>query len=264
MEGQENINLELILITGTAGMFLLAGAVVTFIYLYQRKLIKKKIAFQQIEQMLHKQELKSAYALLEGQDMERQRIAEEMHDSLGGSLVTLTMYADTFLKSTADSEQNALAEKVRIMAQKAYEEARKLSHRLDTGMLKHFGLKAAINDLVKTVAESGHVKINLALDLSQPLSSEVSLNIYRVIQELINNTLKHAQASEINLNLSQVNDEYISLIYEDDGKGIPLQLIESKGMGIRNIRSRIEKLNGNCSFDRTEKRGFTMIAEIPV
>ncbi len=264
MEGQENLNLELILIAGTAGMLLLAGAVVTFIYLYQRKLIKKKIDFQQIEQMLQKQELKSAYAMLEGQDIERQRIAVEMHDALGSRLVTLTMYAESFLKGNLSGEQRLIAEKMLDMAQNAHAEARSISHKLDTGVVKHFGLEATLKDLADVINQSNSVKVQLHSDIKADMSNEISHNLYRITQELLNNTLKHARASEITINVTQVNNEYISFIYEDNGQGLPSTYIESKGIGMRNVFSRIEKLNGEYTLGKKGLSGFTMIIEIPL
>lgn len=263
MESTESLNLELVLITGTAGMLLLTTAIAVFIFLFQRKLIKRKLAYQQVEDLLHKQELKSAYALMEGQDQERQRIAEEMHDNLGSSLVTLTMYADTFLKSVKDAEQQALAQKVHEIAQKAHEEARRLSHRLDSSVLKYFGLEASLRDLANTVNKSERINVQLNLDLPELLENEISLNLYRITQELVNNTLKHADARNISIAITHVSGEYISYIYEDDGKGI-LENANTKGMGMRNISSRVEKLNGQLSLDKKGQKGFTAIIEIPI
>src|SRR5687767_3616825 len=117
MENQTGTLDEWVLFVGTSMMLLLASAVIGFIYLYQRKLIKRKLAYQEIENLLRHQELKSAYALLEGQDMERQRIAEEIHDSLGSILVTLSMYTEAFEKASTPEEKQNLASKISKMTQ---------------------------------------------------------------------------------------------------------------------------------------------------
>lgn len=258
------MNNETVLIIGSLGMLLLSTAIIGFIYLYQRKLIKRKLAYQKIEDLLKHQELKSAYALLEGQDLERQRIAEEIHDNLGSAFVTLSMYADALGKSLASGERQRIEEKIGDIARQAIQEVRKISHRLDSGALHHFGLKAAVMDLVSAINESGTIAIELNLNLSGKLTNEISINLYRILQEFLNNTLKHAEASKIAIEISQITDKYISFVYEDDGIGFSMESIHGKGMGLRNIRARVEKLNGQISFEKKPTNGFSAVIEIPL
>lgn len=259
----KTLNNEIILILGSAGMLFLVASIITFIYLYQRKLIKRKIAYQEIENLLHQQELKSAYALLEGQDMERQRIAEEIHDNLGSIHVTLAMYAHSLSRASSEEEKNNLAEKISGIARQATEEARKISHRLDSASLKHFGLQAAINDLVRAVNDSGAVAVEANIELSSELSNESSLNLYRILQELVNNTLKHAHATKITIDISQISHDHISMIYEDNGIGFHPGERAHKGMGLRNIMARAEKLNAQINFGEQTGSGFSVAFEIP-
>jgi signal transduction histidine kinase len=264
MENQTGTLDEWVLFVGTSMMLLLASAVIGFIYLYQRKLIKRKLAYQEIENLLRHQELKSAYALLEGQDMERQRIAEEIHDNLGSILVTLSMYTEAFEKASTPEDKQNLATKISKMTQQAAEEARKISHRMDAGALHQFGLQAAIQDLLGAINSIENIQLIANVDLSENPTNEIGLNMYRVLQELINNTLKHAHAKTITLDISQVNDEYISFIYEDDGIGLKKDVQHSAGMGLRNIVARIEKLQGTISFEEKPTRGFSVVIEIPL
>lgn len=253
-----------VLLVGTCMMLLLASAVIFFIYRYQRKLIKRRLAFQEIENMLRQQELKSAYALLEGQDMERQRIAEELHDSLGSTLVTLSMFTDAFQKAASEEERHGLAIKIGSTAQQAVYETRNISHKLDIGALRHFGLKAGLEDLVNTLHQSGIIQVFTSIELGVGLSNDISVNLYRIVQELINNTLKHAKAAEIRIDVSQIQDDYLSLIYQDDGIGLPANSSLAKGMGLRNITSRVEKLQGTISFSNHSTKGVSVIIEIPL
>jgi signal transduction histidine kinase len=254
----------LILVIGTTGMLALATGIVTFIYLYQRKLIKRKLAYQEIENLLRHSELKSAYALLEGQDMERQRIAEEIHDNLGSILVTLSMYAHTLHKTDVPEEKAQLADKIGEIARQAHEEARRISHKLDSGALRHFGLESAIKDLINAVNNSGAITVEANIDIDRELPTEAGLNVYRIIQELINNTLKHAKASRINIDISPISNEYISFIYEDNGTGFSLEDGQKKGMGLRNLAARAEKLNAHLTFGEEAKSGFSVALEIPL
>ena len=258
-----SLNIDLVLILGTSGMLLLATAIILFIYLYQRKLIKRKLAYQKIEDLLKKQELKSTYALIEGQEAERKRIAQDLHDSLGSMLVTLNMYADTLIGKAAKKEVKQLAEKISDITQQATEETRRISHNLDTSMLTHFGLEAAINDLLNAIRKAKSMAIVSHIHLPHRLHKEVSNNLYRIIQELINNTLKHAHATKIHLEVSQISTEYISLIYEDNGVGFDTST-KVNGMGLTNIASRIDTTGGTLQIDSKIKKGSSFIIEIPL
>ncbi len=262
MESESELTYYMILIAGTSGMLLLTIAIILFIYLYQRKLIKRKLAYQQIQNMLQKHELDSTYAILQAQDKERKRIAQDLHDNLGSILVTLNMYADTLGQKQTAEEKNDLAEKISKLALQANEETRNLSHSLDSGTLKHFGLNTALVDLVDAIKEAKDIKINLEVALQKLDNAEVSLNLYRIIQELFNNTLKHANASKITLELTQTQDNHISLIYEDNGIGFDEKGVNGKGMGLANLKLRTENINGHLTIDSNAGKGSTFIIEI--
>lgn len=263
MENQGLTN-QVILIIGSGGMLFLATGIITFIYLYQRKLIKRKIAYQEIENLLRKQELKSAYALLEGQDMERQRIAEELHDNLGSVLVTLSMYAHSIQRAGTDEEREDFMCKIIAISTQATEVTRRISQKLDSGAMRHFGFVVAVKDLVQAVNKTNGIQIETHIDLQSEIPNEIGLNLYRVLQELINNTMKHACASKINIDLSQVKTEYISLIYEDNGTGFAISEVRHRGMGLRNIQARVDKMNGQVTFGEKSKTGFSAAFEIPL
>jgi two-component system NarL family sensor kinase len=261
MEGENTLNYRLLVYLGTFGMLLLACAVIVFIYLYQRKLLKKKIAFQEIEDLLKKQELRSAYALLEGQDIERKRIAQELHDNLGSLLVTLNMYTDTALAATDSKKKDVLISKINVLASQAGDETKKLSHRLDSVALKHFGLETALKDLKEAIEGTRSIVINTSVILESELDGELTHNLYRIIQELVNNTLKHAKAEKISIDLHEVDNQSINLVYKDDGIGFDHKDIQT-GMGLNNIKSRVAKLSGELNIEASNK-GTNVNIEIP-
>lgn len=251
----------MVFLAGSTGMLLLAVGVVGFIFLYQRKLLKRKIAYQQIETLLHEQELKSAYAQLQGQDQERQRIARELHDSLGNLLQTLVLYNDLFARSQSAEEQRTLAGKISQVAHQAAEEARAISHRLDVVSLRHFGLRPALLDLVETVREARAVDIECTLDSEGALDYDTNFHIYRIVQELINNSLKHARASTLFLTLTEQNG-HLQLSYADNGVGLNSTEKAKPGMGMHNILSRVEKLKGQAVVGPAES-SFSIVIQIP-
>jgi len=264
MESQgSSLNTDLVLILGTSGMLLLTTAIILFIYLYQRKLIKRKLEYQKIEDLLKKQELQSAYALIEGQETERKRIAQDLHDSLGSMLVTLNMYADSLIGKGGKKEVKQLAEKISDTTKQATEETRRISHNLDTGILTHFGLEAAINDLVNAITKIKPINVICHVHMPDTVNKEIVINLYRIIQELINNTLKHANANKIHIELSQISHEYISLIYDDNGVGFDTTT-KGNGMGLTNIASRIETIGGSLQIESKINKGSSFIIEIPI
>jgi len=253
---------EVTLYIGSFAMLILAMSIIMFIYLYQRKLLKKKIAFQEIEDLLKKQELRSAYTLLKGQDMERKRISQELHDNLGSMLVTLKMYADSAMSSSSLEKKDELIDRVSQIVEKASQATRNLSHQLDSVALKHFGLESAIKDLKQTLLESKGLNMITSIILDDDIDADTTHNLYRIIQELVNNTLKHAHASHISVDIHQIGQDLISLNYKDDGVGFDVDSVKS-GMGLLNIKSRVDRLSGELSIESGPK-GTLVTIEIPI
>lgn len=251
-------NRRQLLILYLFSFLLILASIATYLFFNQRRKRLKAASDKQIQDILQEQEMKATYALLEGQDKERKRIAAELHDNLGSILVTLNMYADT-LQSKDPKEAKPLAKKISEVAQLANEETRKISHSLDSGLLKHFGLEAAIRQLTEAVSTARTIQFKLALHIEK-ISSESGLEIYRIIQELVNNTLKHSQCTKVHLEVSQV-DQSFSIIYEDNGIGFNRSEIVA-GMGLKNIENRVNKLDGELTIDSVPGKGSTFIIEI--
>lgn len=262
MESQVSpINVEMVLILGTSGMLLLVTAIVMFIYLYQRKLIKRKLEYQEIEDLLKKQELKSAYAILAAQEKAYKHVAEELHDDLGSMLVTLNMLSDTLPNTTDPDTLKDIAGKIGEVAQKASDATRQISHSLHSGVLKHFGLATAVTELTDTLNESHTITVDRHIDIQSKINSELSLQVYRVIQELVNNTLKHAKASKIHMDLTDAGG-ILSLIFEDNGIGFDQEETNFKGLGLNNLKTRVDRMGGNIHIESKKGKGTTTIIEI--
>jgi len=235
--------------------------VIGFLFVRQRRKLAKAASEQQINDLLQQQEIKTAYALLEGQDQERKRIASELHDNLGSILTSLNMFSDA-MQTKEDPQQMAhIADKISETSLLANEEVRKISHSLDSGLLKHFGLKTAITHLMEAVGSSKEITIETELQIEEDLKNETSLEIYRIVQELVNNTLKHAKCTKVRLDISHVDQE-ITLIFQDNGVGFDLEKVE-KGLGLKNLDKRTKKLDGELSIESQLEKGSTFIIEIP-
>ncbi len=257
------MSFDIYVLIGTFIMLLMAFSVVFFIYLYQKKIIQKNIKYREVESLLQKQELETAYQILEAKDKERKSIAEELHDNLGNILVSLNMYLDTLDDQLTEEKQIKKLERIKEIANKATEETRSLSHRLDAVSLKHFGLGVAIEDLAQTIEQTNSISVNRSILINETnINSEIALNLYRILQELVNNTLKYASASKISIELNQIKADYISFMYMDNGIGFDVDKTKG-GMGISNIYSRADKINSEINFNSGSK-GTSVNIEIPL
>jgi hypothetical protein len=227
--------------------------VVGFAFLFQRKLIKKEKAFREIEKMLKKQELDSAYNILSAQELERKRIAQEIHDNLGSMLAVVRMQAYT---SGANPS-------VMKLIDQTIDETRRISHQLDTLALSHFGLATAIQQLTESVKGSGDIDVALELNLQVAIEQDKALQLYRIVQELFSNTLKHAAARRIRVELNAFAKDAVNLIFEDNGRGFD-PASRRAGMGLQNIRQRVEHLRGRLDLDTRPGSGTTVVIEIPL
>ncbi|MDJ1499852.1 sensor histidine kinase [Xanthocytophaga agilis] len=284
MAQQTNVTDLLILIIGTLTTVLTVSGVIFFAFIFQRKLYRKQAEFREIEKLLKKAELQSAYALIEGRESERKRIAEDLHDNLGSLLATLKIYIDTLQNQEIKHEEKqlhaseksdiysisfykdnrtTLIQKIHSLVEAAARETRKISHDLDSGLLQYGGFQAAIEQLVEAITNSQKLIIETVIDITDPLDDELSLNIYRIIQELFANTLKHAHATKARIEITQIPKEYISIIFEDNGKGFINRQVK-KGIGLQHIYSRTERFQGHVTIDSSPEFGSTFIIEIPI
>ncbi len=249
------------LIAGTAAMLMMTLALVTFAFVFQRKLIKKQQAYQQIEKTLQKQELKSAYLLIEGREVERKRIAEDLHDNLGSILATLRLYSDLLVEKNTDPETKRLAERISLLTEQTATEARRISHNLSAGAIEQAGLKPPVEQLCEAIRQSHRLQIDTSIDVTTRLSGEITLNVYRIIQELFTNTLKHARATHVRLEISEIKGDYLSLIFEDNGIGFDASQ-PATGIGLQTIRARLDRIQGSLTIDASKNKGTTAIIEV--
>jgi signal transduction histidine kinase len=211
-----------------------------------------------LQEQLNAQQKEQASAVMEVQEQERKRIAEDLHDSLGHLLSTAKLNLQTNPVAQPQVD-NSL-----ILLNQASEEIRNITFNLMPRTLEEEGLIPALTELVNKVTKSGTVKVLLHVhDMDKfILEKQSQFNIYRIVQEAVNNILKHADANEINIQLIGQND-HMTIMIEDDGKGfVPGE--NKQGRGLKNIVTRSLWLKGNINIDSTPGRGTTITTEIPV
>jgi two-component system NarL family sensor kinase len=250
-----------VILVGGAAMIFLITSMFAFAYLYQKKINRKSNEITEIQELLKTEELKSAYALLEGQDKERQRVANDLHDRMGGQLSTVKIYLDLLEKTELTTKQQELLEKLQHSTKITIEEVRAIAHDLNNSTLNYYGLQKAIEHLCTVISESKKLNVAHHLDLQVESSTSFKRDIYQIIQELITNTLRHAEAKNVRIELNILKDG-TNLIYEDDGVGFNPETVV-QGIGLRSIEMRAERYDGTLIIDGKKGRGASFIIEIP-
>ncbi|WP_085517003.1 tetratricopeptide repeat-containing sensor histidine kinase [Marivirga sericea] len=232
----------------------------TIWFFLQKQDYLKKLKNEEISNMKTEQELKELNAMMHGQEEERNRIASDLHDRLGARLSSIKLLFQSEQNETASNLKGKLLDNIN----EAIKETREISHNLSTDMLTRFGLETALKDMVRTINEAEKIKAELAIyGLQARLPLEVERNIYHIALELINNTIKHAEAESITLQISQAEEE-INVFYEDDGKGFDVQNVVDSGMGMRSIYARVNTISGAVYFNSKPGKGINVVMTIPV
>jgi len=217
----------------------------------------------------HKQaQIKQLAALQEGERLERKRLAKELHDSLGQHLAACKMMLNSIETETTclQAEDSDYFKKAQNILDQAIAEARGISHALMPAALQHQGLASAIVELCKNL-DSNTIKTNVLVSdlLNSRFDPKIEMGLFRIVQELIGNILKHAQAEEIRIELQPLENTLI-LTVTDDGIGFQgtLEDMHKKGVGLKIIASRVKTMQGKLSFDSSKQKGTTVIAAIPI
>jgi len=220
-----------------------------------------------IRNILQEQELKTINAALEGKDQERARIAGELHDRLGYILALAKLNFSSLQEDLSRlKDQNAECfHRISEILDEASTEVRRISHDLYGGSVFNFGITTALYQLAEAVSAANKIKVNFH---SQYVSSDIRLDlqvsVYRIVGELISNTLKHGKAGQIDIQLFGRADELV-LSYEDNGKGFDANDATWKyGIGYTNIKARLKKYNGTYLVEFAPGRGMYFQAEIPL
>ncbi len=204
-------------------------------------------------------------ALMEGQEIERKRIAEDLHDRLGSMLSTIKLYFHAFENKIAEfkSGGNSQYLKASKILDEAVLEVRRISHNITSSVLMKFGLVAALRDLGDTLESTEQIKVNVvAFGVDERLDNRIEVGLYRITQELINNILKHANATEMIIRLNQKKD-LLTMTIIDDGVGFDVEEAKKKkGMGLYNVAVRAKQINGTLKITSKKGKGCKTIINI--
>ncbi|SNR17262.1 Two-component system sensor histidine kinase [Tenacibaculum jejuense] len=251
-----------------------AGVIISILLLYlanlyklrQRnlslKLSQNELRQQRkLERLNSQAQVKILNATLDGKETERKQIAEILHDNVSALLSSANMHLQATQKQYGDDIPEEL-EKTQQIITEASEKIRDLSHNLVSSILLKFGLEYATKDVAKKFSNS-EIKISTAILNVYRYSQEFEIKVFNIIQELINNILKHSKAKNAYIMLEE-EDDMINLIVKDDGVGFEMRSDKDSGIGLNQIRARINMMNGNFIIESSKGNGTKVIASIPV
>lgn len=238
-----------------------AGAFLLYLFLQQReKLLQNKIIT--IEQQ---KKLELTQAIIDGEEQERTRLAKELHDGIGGLMSMLKLQFTNFKKSHAEIQNDTEYNSALNLLNTASQDIRKISHALMPSALERLGLIDAVEQFCTSMQASAGFEIDFQYyGLEERLPPRFELLVYRIVQELLNNIVKYAEAKEVLVQLSK-NENLLSITIEDDGRGFDTSIIKNKdGIGLHSMQKRLELLGGKMDADSAIGKGTSVNIELPV
>ncbi len=220
---------------------------------------------QRIRELEQEQQLVSYNSLLKGQEEERSRMAKDLHDGLGGMLSGVKLSLSAMKGNSILSEENT-----RLFAQALQQldnsmaEMRRVAHNMMPEALVRLGLQQALQDYCDDLNESGTIRIRCQFHgLESRLDPATEIVVFRIVQELVNNIIRHAAATEALVQLMR-NENMLNIIIEDNGRGFDPSAAPPKGAGLGNVRSRVDYLHGNMDIRAELSKGVSIHIECPL
>ena len=204
---------------------------------------------------------------IQAQEEERQRIAKDLHDDLGSNLAMIKLRMELMMEhQQLLNGNNQSLEEIHLMLDGACKDLRYISHELMPADLSTKVMRTMVEELVEKLSVQRKVAIHAQVEDIPILSVDTTVNLFRIIKELMNNILKHAQATQATIRLAQSSDgNHITLEISDNGKGIPKEVLEgnSKGIGLKNLEKRVEYLKGKLGI-KSNRLGTRILVTVPL
>ncbi len=254
------------IITLIFGLFVLVFAVIIYNLRQKRKstllLIEKneEIGNRKISELIKQHQLNSIKDKLDVQRDERHRIAQELHDGIGGSLAAIKLYIGSLLKEIKVEGLDLIHDNI----DRVYKEVRTISHNLTPAEFELTSITDIVQDYVNQISQHSKTEFILIANSTydwNKIDEKLQVNIYRIVQELINNIIKHAQATKVEIKLN-INESEIKIEVVDNGKGFDVKS-SANGIGVRNMKTRISNFGGNIEFNSTIGKGTSVVLKMP-
>jgi two-component system, NarL family, sensor kinase len=259
---QNTYNFLIIFSIASVGMLILAVSIILFVVFYQKRMIQEQMKRQAMQ---YEFQQKMLQAELESQETERRRLSEDLHDSIGGMLSTIRVGISTMARLLPDPQS---IDQTKKMLDDTITSVRRISRDLMPSTLEKFGLVQALTELCERFQATSAIKIRFNEEGKVgELDKNRSLMIFRIVQELLNNAIKHSKAEEIQVTLHFADK--LSVIVQDNGVGFDANAImndkqSGKGLGLFNIENRARLLGGKISYSNVKPTGSKTSVSIPL
>lgn len=228
---------------------------------------QKRLEQQKNITLLKEQEINAINAMVEGQEKERKQIAEDLHDNIGSVLATLKLHFENLKlnRKKKHFNQEELYDKTEKLIDETYFKIRSIAHAKNSGVIANQGLLNAVKMMAEKISSANKTQIEVIdFGLNTKLDDALEISTFRIIQELTTNIIKHSEAQNATINISQFKDN-LNIIIEDNGKGFNTDKINLKnGMGLSSITTRIEYLKGTINIDSSIGNGTSVIINLPL
>ncbi|MDF2193246.1 ATP-binding protein [Paraflavitalea sp. CAU 1676] len=263
---EANNNRLLTWFLASASLLLLIAAVLAWLYYRNSKKLSQQKDLnhqQQLKEMNQQQQIQFSQALLQGEERERRRVAGDLHDGLGGMLAGVKLNLTELRSATPKTEEGDF-HKVLGQLDHSISELRRIARNMMPEALLKFGLETALRDLCESIMTES-VRIDYqAFGIEKTMPQQTQVTIYRIVQELLSNAIRHAHASSILLQCSQ-NESVFLVTLEDNGKGFDTRAAAlAKGIGLMNVKSRVDYLQGKMDIASVINEGTTINIELHV
>jgi signal transduction histidine kinase len=239
-------------------MISISGAAIFLFYRHQQRQ-KAVLNLERISQ----QETR-LNAVFQAQEEERRRIAKELHDGVGQTISAIKMNYQSLSGKAAEKELVPEFEKIGKMLENAGTEVRNISHQMIPKELEQFGLVPAVEGMLNLNLENAPVKYQFEHSgFTERIGSHIELVLFRVLQELVSNVIKHSKANQLTVQLVKLKT-HVVLNVSDNGVGFDVEQKEKNGIGLLNIASRIDAINGNLNYESTSGKGTSVTIRTPI
>jgi signal transduction histidine kinase len=201
-------------------------------------------------------------AVVETEERERKRIARDLHDGLGPVLSAINHYFQAYLDAR-DNDRENIQLKLQQVISGSIDEVSRISHNISPYVLENHGLITALNNFITSFSNNDRITINFNCDFTERFDLKKELTVYRCITELLNNTMKHAEATRITLNITR-RENVLYVAYSDNGNGFNTSLSKPEGMGLYNIKNRVESFGGRLVIESSHKKGIMATIDLPI
>ncbi|MCG2616165.1 histidine kinase [Terrimonas sp. NA20] len=253
-------NLYILILLAMTGTAILVFFFILLQMRHQNRMHSGRRKMQEAE-IQHQKELLES--VITSQEAERKRIGMDLHDEIGAALSALRINIE---RKSAELSYPVFFSQCKTEIDQIIDNMRNIAHHLSPRISGSFGLHDAIHELADMINKTGKIKMQVLFDENKiPVftNEQSPMALYRVLAELVNNTLKHASASQIILSV-EIKDGKMELIYQDNGDGLQTTDMGKQGMGMRNIESRLSIIGAGWKLAQLQLQGYQMIINVPV